>query len=45
VEDNRFLAETQASLDRMKQALREAPAEDGPGRDPAPDSAAGGETR
>jgi tetratricopeptide (TPR) repeat protein len=31
VENNRFVAETQASLDRMKRALREVPADDGPG--------------
>jgi tetratricopeptide (TPR) repeat protein len=33
VENNRFVAETQASLDRMKQALREVP----PDATPAPD--------
>jgi hypothetical protein len=37
VENNRYVAETQASLDRMKQALREVPAEDGaPGQPPLP---------
>ncbi len=35
VENNRFVAETQASLDRMKQALREVPADDGPAVEPA----------
>jgi tetratricopeptide (TPR) repeat protein len=40
VEDGRFLAETQASLDQMKQALREVPDQDGPGREPAPPPAA-----
>jgi len=34
VEDNRFVAETQASLDRMKQALREVPPEDPPAVEP-----------
>ena len=34
VEDNRFVAETQASLDRMKLLLRDVPAEDGPGAEP-----------
>jgi tetratricopeptide (TPR) repeat protein len=34
VEDNRFVAETQASLDRMKQALRDVPAEEAPGAEP-----------
>jgi tetratricopeptide (TPR) repeat protein len=34
VEDNRFVAETQASLDRMKQALREVPPEDAPAVEP-----------
>lgn len=34
VEDNRYLAETQASLDRMKQALRDVPPEEGPHREP-----------
>ncbi len=34
VEDNRFVAETQASLDRMKQALREGPPEEPPSGEP-----------
>jgi tetratricopeptide (TPR) repeat protein len=34
VEDNRYVAETQASLDRMKQALREVPEEEGPAAEP-----------
>jgi tetratricopeptide (TPR) repeat protein len=43
VENNRYVEETQASLDRMKQALREVPAEDGaPGQPPLPADAAPG---
>jgi tetratricopeptide (TPR) repeat protein len=34
LEDNRFVAETQASLDRMKQALREVPGGDEAGGEP-----------
>jgi tetratricopeptide (TPR) repeat protein len=34
IENNRFVAETQASLDRMKQALREVPADEGPASEP-----------
>jgi tetratricopeptide (TPR) repeat protein len=34
VEDNRFVAETQASLDRMKQALLDVPADEGPHQEP-----------
>jgi tetratricopeptide (TPR) repeat protein len=34
VEDNRYVAETQASLDRMKQALLDVPPEEGPRREP-----------
>jgi tetratricopeptide (TPR) repeat protein len=35
IENNRFVAETQASLDRMKQALREVPADEGPASEPS----------
>jgi tetratricopeptide (TPR) repeat protein len=34
VEDNRFVAETRASLERMKQALRDVPADDAPAPEP-----------
>ncbi len=34
IENNRFVAETQASLDRMKQALREVPADEVPASEP-----------
>jgi tetratricopeptide (TPR) repeat protein len=34
VEDNRYVAETQASLDRMKQALRDVPPDEGPHVEP-----------
>ncbi len=34
VENNRFVAETQASLDRMKRALREVPADPAPAPEP-----------
>lgn len=34
VENNRYVAETQASLDRMKQALRDVPPEEGPRVEP-----------
>ena len=34
VENNRFVAETQASLDRMKQALREVPPGEAPAGEP-----------
>ena len=40
VENNRFVAETQASLDRMKQALRDVPPEDATAAEPRiPDDA------
>ncbi|MCM2333681.1 MAG: tetratricopeptide repeat protein [Anaeromyxobacteraceae bacterium] len=35
VENNRFVAETQASLDRMKQALRDAPPDPAPPAEPS----------
>jgi tetratricopeptide (TPR) repeat protein len=34
-ENNRFVTETQEALDRMKQALREVPAEEGPASEPS----------
>ncbi len=34
IEDNRYVAETQASLDRMKQALHDVPPEDAPHGEP-----------